>query len=205
MPVAAKAMFLLRPGGNDAVTNDIDVGRHMATKSPKMARKMMNWLPVQASPHARMRGHETPLPINHILFEPTTSATEPNASKVHPADSAYTDAGQKIRSRLRLMSLEIRGSAVVRIPVPETLIKVTPVMMVMIQNDSSVVFPSLLPTEGLSDDILPCSLGSSISGFTAPLTHPSCSGSSAKAGAVVVTVVTVVTAVIAVVSGQWSQ
>lgn len=36
----------------------------------------------------------------------------------------------------------MRGSAVIKIPVPETLIKVTPVIIVIIQNDSSAVFPS---------------------------------------------------------------
>ena len=41
-----------------------------------------------------------------------------------------------------MMSDEMRGSAVVKIPVPETLIKVTPVIIVIIQNDSSAVFPS---------------------------------------------------------------
>lgn len=198
MPVAAKAIFLLRPGGKDAVTSDIDVGRHIATNKPKRARKMMNWLPVRASPHASIRGHEAPLPISHILLEPTTSATEPNANKVHPADSAYTDAGQKIRSRSRLMSVEIRGSAVVRIPVPETLIKVTPVMMVIIKNDCNVVFSSFSKEEP-SNGLLSSSLCSSIAGAVNSLKLLSSWDSSTKAGDVVVTVV------IAVVNGALSS
>lgn len=151
MPVAAKAIFLLGPGGKDEVTRDIDVGRHMATNSPRMARKIMNWSPVRASPHARIKGHDALLPTSHIFLEPTTSATEPNANKVDPADRAYTEAGQKIKSRSRLISVEIRGSEVVRIPVPETLMNVTPVRMVMIQKASHFVFPSFRSAKLHSD------------------------------------------------------
>ena len=89
------------------------------------------------------------------------------------------------------MSVEIRGSAVVKIPVPETLMKVTPVIMVIIQNDSKADLSSFSDD---SDRTFPSSFGESLSFSKTTLSRVS-SHDSANAGTSEVSVVTVVMAV----------
>jgi hypothetical protein len=91
------------------------------------------------------------------------------------------------------MSVEMCGSVVVRIPVPETLMKMTPVMTVMIPKDSSLVFRFLCSADNseASNDALLSRLESSIDGLATPLVLLSWCGSSTEEGAVAVIVVMV--------------
>lgn len=133
----------------------MDAGRPMATKQAQQgAEGDETGCRCARSPHARIAGHESaaadqPHALGGRRRRRRRRRTRAGCSR-WTARTPQAGPEDEVAGEV-WMSAAMRGRAVVRIPVPETLMKVTPVRTRMMEKASRAVFSSFLSTEMLSD------------------------------------------------------
>lgn len=98
---------------------------------------------VVAHPSPILKAQTRKLPLIHISFAPTISATDPKMMSRHPAARAYTAAGHRIRLSGSPTSVAIRGRAAIRIPEPMVFKKLIPAKVAMTVMARTLEIPRL--------------------------------------------------------------